>query len=98
MPLNRRTIAPGETMRRLLALAALLLLPGTLVAQGASLDSAFLAQLRWRPVGPANMGGRVSDIEANPLNPKVIYVAQATGGVWKSVNAGLTWTPIFDAA
>jgi photosystem II stability/assembly factor-like uncharacterized protein len=43
------------------------------------------------------MGGRVSDIEANPLNPKVIYVAQATGGVWKSVNAGLTWTPIFDA-
>jgi len=84
-------------MRRILTVLGLaLLLPVPLLAQRMRADSAFLAQMRWRSIGPANMGGRVSDIEAIPSNPKVIYVAYATGGVWKSVNAGTTWTPIFD--
>lgn len=59
-------------------------------------DSALLTALRWRSIGPANMAGRVSDIEANPRNPKVFCVAYATGRVWKTVNAGTTWQPIFD--
>jgi len=56
---------------------------------------ALLANLQWRNIGPANMAGRVTDIEAVEANPAVVYVAAASGGVWKSVNAGTTWTPIF---
>lgn len=77
---------------RLRAVLAALLLPATAAAQ----DSAFIASFPWRSVGPANMSGRVSDVEANHLNPKVIYAAFATGGIWKTVNAGTTWTPVFD--
>ena len=84
-------------MRRTLTAVSLavLLAPVPLAAQRP--DSSLIADLKWRSIGPANMGGRVSDLLANPHNPKVIYVAQATGGIWKSANAGVTWTPIFDA-
>ena len=82
-------------MRRVLTALALLAVPGAAMAQ-ARPDSAFLAAFRWRSIGPANMSGRVTDIEANPQNPKVIYVGFATGGLWKSTNAGTTWAPVFD--
>ena len=52
--------------------------------------------LRFRSIGPAGMGGRIHDIEGVPANPAVLYVATASGGLWKSVNKGTTWTPIFD--
>jgi photosystem II stability/assembly factor-like uncharacterized protein len=52
--------------------------------------------LPWRNIGPANMGGRVTDIEAVESNPAILYVGSASGGIFKSVNAGTTWTPIFD--
>ena len=84
-------------MRRLLTILGLAaLLPAPLFAQRLRADSSFLAQMRWRSIGPANMSGRVSGIVGNPRNPKVIYAAFATGGVWKTVNAGTTWEPIFD--
>ena len=50
----------------------------------------------WREIGPANMGGRIDDIAVVESNPSIIYVGFATGGIWKSVNNGTTWTPIFD--
>jgi len=84
-------------MRRILAVLLLTCAgPASLLAQAVHPDSAFLATFRWRSIGPGNMTGRVTDIEGNPLNPKEVYVAFATGGVWKTVNAGTTWTPIFD--
>ncbi len=46
--------------------------------------------------GPTNIGGRVSDIEFNPVNPEIVYAGAATGGVFKSTDMGLTWTPVFD--
>ncbi|MGH7531514.1 MAG: WD40/YVTN/BNR-like repeat-containing protein, partial [Gemmatimonadales bacterium] len=52
--------------------------------------------LHFRSIGPAVMGGRVHDVEAVPNDPAIVYVATATGGIWKSVNKGTTWTPIFD--
>jgi photosystem II stability/assembly factor-like uncharacterized protein len=52
--------------------------------------------LHFRPIGPAVMGGRIHDVESVPGNPSVVYVASASGGLWKSVNKGTTWTPIFD--
>jgi len=52
--------------------------------------------LRWRNIGPANMGGRISDIQAVDDDYRYVIVASASGGVWKSTNAGTTWRPIFD--
>ncbi|HET9515607.1 MAG TPA: hypothetical protein VFO95_16865 [Gemmatimonadales bacterium] len=57
---------------------------------------ALVQTFRWRNIGPANMAGRVTDIEAVNANPAMVYVAAASGGVWKSLNAGTTWEPIFD--
>ena len=42
------------------------------------------------------MAGRVTDVEAVPGNPKVFYVATATGGIWKTINAGTMFFPVFD--
>jgi len=50
----------------------------------------------WRNIGPANMGGRIVDIEAVEGDFKRVFVGTATGGVWRSVNAGNSWEPIFD--
>jgi photosystem II stability/assembly factor-like uncharacterized protein len=55
------------------------------------------AGLTFRSVGPALMSGRISDLAVNPKDRRRWYVAGASGGVWKTTNAGTTWTPIFDA-
>lgn len=49
-----------------------------------------------RPLGPANMGGRIVDLAVVESRPATMYVASASGGIWKTVNNGATWTPIFD--
>lgn len=54
-----------------------------------------LASLKYRSIGPA-AGGRVSRVAGIPGDPSTYYAATASGGVWKSVNGGITWTPIFD--
>jgi hypothetical protein len=55
-----------------------------------------LKRFVWRGIGPASMGGRIDDIAAVEGNPYIFYVGFATGGVWKTVNNGTTFTPIFD--
>ena len=63
------------------ALAGALVCAGSLSAQLTTpLDSTTLAGFRWRAIGPANMGGRVTDVEGVPGNPKIFYVATAAGG------------------
>jgi photosystem II stability/assembly factor-like uncharacterized protein len=52
--------------------------------------------LRWRSIGPSNMVGRISDFEAVDADFTQVLMATASGGVYKSVNAGTTWEPIFD--
>ena len=54
-----------------------------------------LSALKYRSIGPA-AGGRVSRVAGIPGDPSTYYAATASGGVWKSVNGGFTWTPIFD--
>jgi photosystem II stability/assembly factor-like uncharacterized protein len=71
-------------------------LTAPLFAQTAPLDSTVLAAFRWRSTGPATMAGRVTDIEGIPSPSRTFYVAAATGGIWKTTNAGTTFRPIFD--
>lgn len=52
--------------------------------------------LRLRSIGPALLSGRVSDLAVHPTNQKIWYVATASGGLWKTTNAGTTFSPIFD--
>jgi len=63
----------------------------------AVLLSDLVSGLSFRNIGPAVMSGRISDIVIHPLKPHTWYVAVGSGGVWKTENAGTTWTPIFDA-
>src|SRR5712692_3902648 len=56
-----------------------------------------LKNLKWREIGPANMGGRIDDFAVVESNPDVIFVGAASGGVWKTINGGVTWAPVFDS-
>ena len=51
----------------------------------------------WSFVGPVNIGGRVLDIAMDPNVANTLYVASASGGVWKSTDAGATFTSIWPA-
>ena len=54
------------------------------------------AGLELRSIGPAFKSGRIADIAIDPSDPSTWYVAVGSGGVWKTTNAGTTWTAIFD--
>ncbi|MCX6565639.1 MAG: glycosyl hydrolase [Candidatus Aminicenantes bacterium] len=54
------------------------------------------AGLAWRGVGPAHTSGRIADFAVNPADPKQIYVGVASGHIWKTDNAGITWSPVFE--
>ena len=60
------------------------------------LDDIKISGLKWRSVGPSLTSGRISDVAVNPNNPFEYYVAASAGGVWKTVNSGVEFTPIFD--
>lgn len=64
----------------------------TLGEQTAASDPA-VAGAAWQPLGPSNIGGRVLDIVVDPNNADTIFIAAATGGVWKSTDKGATFTP-----
>ncbi|MCB1582683.1 MAG: hypothetical protein KDI92_06450 [Xanthomonadales bacterium] len=56
----------------------------------------YYAGITLRSIGPALMSGRIADIAIDQNNENVWYVGVASGGVWKTTNAGTTWTPLFD--
>lgn len=58
--------------------------------------SEFASGLRVRGIGPAVTSGRVMSIAVHPQDPATIYVGSASGGVWKTVNGGASWQPVFD--
>jgi len=60
------------------------------------LSSGTFAGLSLRGIGPALTSGRIADIAVHPTDKATWYVAAASGGVWKTVNAGAIWSPLFD--
>ncbi|MBK8647471.1 MAG: glycosyl hydrolase [Gemmatimonadetes bacterium] len=58
---------------------------------------AVVSGLPLRSIGPALMGGRIADVAVHPRDRHTWYVSAGSGGVWKTTNAGVTFTPIFDA-
>ncbi len=60
-------------------------------------DSSIYSGIELRSIGPAVTGGRVSDFAFNPDNPAHYFVATASGGLWKTENAGVTWQAIADS-
>ncbi len=89
---------------RLAALGAWLMAisPGLLAAdteknsdQGTMKAETF-SGLELRGIGPAMVSGRIADLAVNPKDTSTWYVAAASGGLWKTINAGTTWKPVFD--
>ncbi len=60
------------------------------------INSGLISPLRFRGIGPAFMSGRIGDIAVDPVNRSTWYIAASSGGVWKTTNAGVTFSPIFD--
>ncbi|HEY6825424.1 MAG TPA: hypothetical protein VI259_01130 [Gemmatimonadaceae bacterium] len=80
-----------------------ILATATLAAQtpartdSARLTNTLASGLKLRSIGPALTSGRVADIAVHPTDKTIWYVGAAAGGVWKTTNAGISFTPVFDA-
>jgi len=86
--------SPKKAIWAFLLLSFLLFMAVPIFSQ--SPEQNLIKNFKWRNIGPANMIGRISDFEALESDFTHVLVASASGGVWKSVNAGTTWKPIFD--
>lgn len=71
-------------------------LPLAAQASPAELARDALGGMEWRSLGPSNFGGRVVDVEVDPRDRSVWYVVTGSGGIWKTVNKGTTFEPLFD--
>src|SRR5688572_128516 len=60
-----------------------------------AIDANAFSALQWRPIGPVQMGGRITDVEGIPSPSKTFYIAAAAGGVWKTINNGVTFFPVW---
>ncbi len=97
-------------VRNLSAVLAIAALAGPLAAQRPGQSAAAASpmaqpaaaplwhELAFRSIGPAVTGGRIDDVEVDPRNPAVLWVAAATGGLWRSTNKGATWEPMLEDA
>ena len=90
-------LRPSRLFTTAILAAGLLLSASHLPAQEASDDpmAQATAALEFRAIGPTIMGGRVADLAVVESDPRVFYVGVATGGVWKTENAGITFTHVF---
>src|SRR6267142_6463413 len=91
---NRRFIVHPFSSVLTTAIVGLLLMAPIAIAQ--QYDSSLYSGLRWRMIGPFR-AGRVNAVSGVLSNIKTFYFGSVGGGVWKSMNSGRTWTPIFDS-
>jgi photosystem II stability/assembly factor-like uncharacterized protein len=90
----------GRTAFRITLSVFVCILFGSVASSAAEDESLWNAErfagLEFRSIGPALMSGRIADIAIHPEDDNLWYVAVGSGGVWKTRNAGVTWTPVFD--
>ena len=89
-----KTVRKARLLVPSLAALALCLTPALAAAATSDADSPFAA-MHWRNIGPFR-GGRAIAVAGVPGEPDVFYFGAAAGGVWKTVDAGSTWKPVFD--
>src|SRR5258706_5563729 len=94
MPESRRITVRASARASITAIVCLLFMVPIVCAQ--RYDSNLYSGLRWRMIGPFR-GGRVNAVSGVVGQPDTFYFGSVGGGVWKSNNAGRTWTPVFDS-
>jgi photosystem II stability/assembly factor-like uncharacterized protein len=82
--------------RALIALSIAFVASGFGRTESLAADDDPLGPLQWRELGPAVMGGRVDDIAVVEKNPDVVFVATASGGIWRTTDGAITWKPVFE--
>jgi len=83
-------------MSRIISIAGLLILLSSPCLNGQKVDMSLFHGIKPRSIGPAGPSGRVTAIAADPRNFDIMYIGTASGGLWKTLNAGTTFTPVFD--
>lgn len=93
-----RPMTSRRRLARILATtcATLLLAPAAVAAEPGGLTADDLSALKWREVGSATPSGRITRFAVHPTDQRIIYAASASGGLWKTVNGGTTWRPVFE--
>jgi photosystem II stability/assembly factor-like uncharacterized protein len=81
---------------RMSAYATIALLTAVLCTAQVKVDSSTFGAIEARPIGPAVTSGRIAAIDGVANDPRIIYVGAAGGGVWKTINAGISFKPVFD--
>jgi len=81
-------------MRMIAAALALVAFAGSPAVQAA--DQHPFAALKARLIGPASSSGRISDFAFHPSQRQIFYAATASAGIWKTMNNGITWAPVFE--
>lgn len=84
------------TIKGLVAFSMLLLVGSLPQSFAQKIPDQVVKSIKFREIGPTRQGGRYVEFAVVATSTKVIYAATASGGLWKSVNNGQSWTPIFD--
>lgn len=82
-------------MKAIWIVEMLIIVAATAYSDETAVDSSLFGDLKTRAIGPAVMSGRITAIDCVLDDPRIIYVGTADGGIWKSVNGGLTFMPVF---
>ncbi|MBP6009984.1 MAG: glycosyl hydrolase [Bacteroidia bacterium] len=84
-------------MKRIITMLALVTGYLSAGAQNApKVTSSLFGMMEARSIGPAVMGGRITSIDANVKDPRIVYVGTAGGGIWKTINGGASFKSVFD--
>ncbi|HCC72124.1 MAG TPA: hypothetical protein DEQ09_13375, partial [Bacteroidales bacterium] len=80
-----------SNLKKIIALIFLILIPVNIISQPPGINN-----ISWRCVGPAHFGGRVTCVTGIPGDYKTYFIGTAAGGLFRTINGGTTFTPVFD--